>query len=332
MKGNLKGAVAARVIALALAIMLLTGSALASMKAYVYSDSMKVYSKATTSSKKLGSLKEGTAFYITRFNSTWCEINYKGYKGYAKWKDIEVDEDDRVKCYTSKKASVYKYASSSSGKLGTVSAGTTAYAAGRSGNYFMVQNKSGSITGYIHKNYLTTTKPKGTSSSASTSGSSSAAANSGDSRTKMPSELKSSVSSYSSSYSDSQKLEYAIYVAQNQLGKKYSSDPTAPRTYDCAGLMYYCFKKIGEKIPASAYSQGYDDDYEKITSTSGLKRGDIVCFNTNSTDDDLSDHTGIYIGGGKFIHASSGAGMVIVSDLTSGYYSRTFSWGRRILD
>ena len=332
MKKNRKGAIISRVIALAIAMLLLTGSALASMKAYVYSDSMKVYKKATTSSQKLGSLKEGTAFYITDYNSTWCKIYYKGYTGYARWKDIEVDDDERIKCYTSKSAAVYKYASSSSKKLGTVAAGTTAYAAGRSGEYFMVQNKSGSVTGYVHKDYLTTPKPKVSESSSSNTGSSESASGSSDSRTKIPSSLKSTVSTYSSSYSNSKKLEYVIYVAQNQLGKKYSTNPSEPKTFDCAGLMYYSFKKIGLKIPASAYSQGYDDDYTKISSASDLKRGDIVCFNTNSSDSDLCDHTGIYLGSGKFIHASSGAGLVIVSDLTSGYYERTFSWGRRILE
>ena len=332
MKINRRGALAGRVMALVLAVMLLTGSALASMKAYVYSDSMKVYKKAASDSKLMGSLDEGTAFYITDYNSTWCKIYYKGYTGYAKWKDIEVDDDERIKCYTSKSAVVYKYASASSKKLGTVAAGTTAYVAGRSGDYFMVQNKSGSVSGYVHKNYLSTTKPKLPAASTVAPGNTDTGSGSSDSRTKIPSHLKSTVSTYSSSYSKSQKLEYVIYVAQSQLGKKYSEDPSEPKTFDCAGLMYYCFKKISKKIPASAYSQGYDDDYTKISSTSDLKRGDIVCFNTNSTDGDLSDHTGIYLGSGKFIHASSGAGLVIVSDITSGYYSRTFSWGRRMLE
>ena len=56
----------------------------------------------------------------------------------------------------------------------------------------------------------------------------------------------------------------------------------------------------------------------------------MVFFNTIS-DSDLSDHAGIYIGEGYFIHASSGAHKVVVSNLTTGYYGRVFSWGRRIL-
>ena len=83
-------------------------------------------------------------------------------------------------------------------------------------------------------------------------------------------------------------------------------------------------------LKRTAYSQGYDTTYEKISSVSSLKRGDLVFFNTIS-DSDLSDHVGIYLGGGCFIHASSGGHKVVVSNLTTGYYNRVFSWGRRVL-
>ena len=53
-------------------------------------------------------------------------------------------------------------------------------------------------------------------------------------------------------------------------------------------------------------------------------------FDTIS-DSDRSDHAGVYIGEGYFIHASSGGHRVVVSNLTTGYYARVFSWGRRIL-
>lgn len=325
-KGSNIAAVARRVIALVMLLSLLTGSALAdAMKATVYPESMTVYKKASTSSTKLGSLKEGTGFYITDYNSNWAKIYYKGYTGYVRLKDVELV--NRIKAYTTEDVAVYKSASASSTKLGTVKRGTVAYVAGRNGSYFMVQNKSGTITGYIHKDYLSKTRP-----AAETTGNSSGSSASKDSRTVMPSSLKSKVSSYSKSLSNSQKLEYVIYVAQNQLGKSYSSKPSAPKNFDCAGLVRYCYKQARIPVESSAYSQGYDDSYVKITSTSELKRGDMVCFDTVSSDSDLSDHTGIYIGSGKFIHASSAAGKVIISDLSSGYYNTTFSWGLRILD
>ena len=60
---------------------------------------------------------------------------------------------------------------------------------------------------------------------------------------------------------------------------------------------------------------------------------DLVFFDTVA-DSDLSDHSGLYIGNGKFIHASSSGKKVIISDLSKpgSYYNRVFSWGRRVLD
>ena len=148
--------------------------------------------------------------------------------------------------------------------------------------------------------------------------------------TTMPAELKSTTSSYSSGMSNGQKLEHVIYAAQEKLGKPYVYGATGPNSFDCSGLTQYSFKKVSVSLKRSAYSQGYDSSYDKISSTGSLKRGDLVFFNTIS-DSDLSDHVGIYLGGGCFIHASSGGHKVVVSNLTSGYYNRVFSWGRRVL-
>lgn len=149
--------------------------------------------------------------------------------------------------------------------------------------------------------------------------------------TGMPSGLASSTSSYSSGMSNAQKLEHVIYVAQQQLGKRYVFGSAGTATFDCSGLTMYCFKQVGVSLRHSAYSEGYNDNHKKISDKSSLRRGDLVFFNTVS-DGDQCDHVGIYLGSSYFIHASSGAGKVIVSNLSSGYYSRVFSWGRRVLD
>lgn len=147
----------------------------------------------------------------------------------------------------------------------------------------------------------------------------------------MPSNLASSTSSYWSGMSNAEKLEYVIYVGQNQLGKRYVYGSSGTATFDCSGFTMYCFKQIGITLAHSAYSVGYNNKYQKISSIGELKRGDLVFLNTVS-DSDLCDHTGIYLGSNSFIHASSGAGKVVVSNLGSGYYNRVFSWGRRVLD
>ncbi|MGI6238464.1 MAG: C40 family peptidase, partial [Christensenellales bacterium] len=190
-------------------------------------------------------------------------------------------------------------------------------------------------SGYIKKSQVTNKKPSTQSESkVAKSASSEQVSVKADGKydSSMPSSLKSTQSKISSSSGKSDRIEYIVYVGQSQLGKPYSSKPSIPSSFDCARFTRYCFSEADVKIKSSAYGQGYDSSFTKISSTSNLKRGDVVCFNTNDSDDDLSDHTGIYLGGGYFIHASSGAGRVLVSSLSSGYYSQTFSWGLRILD
>ncbi|MBR2570603.1 MAG: SH3 domain-containing protein [Clostridia bacterium] len=129
---------------------------------------------------------------------------------------------------------------------------------------------------------------------------------------------------------DSSRADRVVAAALAQLGKPYVYGSTGTRSFDCSGLTYYSYRQVGITLPHSAYSVGYGGKGTKITSVSGLKKGDVLCFNTIS-DGDLCDHVGIYIGGGQFVHASSGKGRVIVSSVTSGYYAGVFSWAKRYL-
>ena len=152
--------------------------------------------------------------------------------------------------------------------------------------------------------------------------------------TTMPAGLASTMVNLPANATNEEKIEYVIYIGQNQLGKKYVYGTAGPNTFDCTGYTTFCFKKVNVTLGRSAYAQGYQAaGGEKIDAAKDLKRGDLVFFNTIS-DSDLSDHAGIYLGDGYFMHASSGTSngnQVCVSNLNSGYYQRVFSWGRRPL-
>ncbi len=179
--------------------------------------------------------------------------------------------------------------------------------------------------------YSTTAKslPSGTKAADATSSSGGSSGGSTTYLDSVPSGLASTTSTYSEAMSNSEKLEYAIYLSQNKLGCPYVYGATGPEKFDCSGLTTWAYKAIGVSLKRSAYAQGYDDTYAKIEGSDNLRRGDLVFFNTIS-DSDLSDHAGVYIGDGYFIHASSGGHRVVVSNLRTGYYSRVFSWGRRV--
>jgi len=97
--------------------------------------------------------------------------------------------------------------------------------------------------------------------------------------------------------------------------------------YDCSGLTYYTYGSMGIEIPRVA-----KDQYKVGTPIprSQLQKGDLVFFDTSRNRSGRATHVGIYLGNGKFQHASSAKGRVVISSLNSPYYSSRFLGGRRV--
>ena len=80
---------------------------------------------------------------------------------------------------------------------------------------------------------------------------------------------------------------------------------------------------------------GYDSTYaiNRVTDWTQLRRGDVLCFKSDSSS--TISHVGLYLGNGKFIHASSSTGRVIYSYFNYGssanYWVRNLVWGYGVL-
>lgn len=141
--------------------------------------------------------------------------------------------------------------------------------------------------------------------------------------------VKGSSSNSQDSDSSSVSASSIVSFAKSKLGKPYVWGAQGPNSFDCSGFTYYVFKtKAGIAIPRTSSSQS---TYGKYVSKSNLRAGDLVFFDTSGSNNGRVSHAGIYIGSGKFIHASSTAHKVVISDLTSGHYSRAFVNGRRVV-
>lgn len=91
------------------------------------------------------------------------------------------------------------------------------------------------------------------------------------------------------------KLAQVIQIAQKQQGKAYIWGAAGPNTFDCSGLVYYCYQEAGFKIHRST-AQDY---YNKSAKTTSPEIGDLVFFGEVSN----IHHIGIYIGEGVMINA-----------------------------
>ncbi len=120
--------------------------------------------------------------------------------------------------------------------------------------------------------------------------------------------------------------ERIVAEAKNYLGVPYVYGGSSPSGFDCSGFVQYVFRQCGYSITRTAVTQSYDG---YAVSRSELQPGDIIIFG-NSANSGIG-HSGIYIGNGQFIHASSGGGRVMISELSQNYYNVRFYGARRIV-
>ena len=117
-----------------------------------------------------------------------------------------------------------------------------------------------------------------------------------------------------------------IKEAYRHLGKPYRYGATGPNSFDCSGFVYAVHRNLGISTPRT--SRGQSQIKGKKITKDRLRVGDLVFFDTSSKGH--VNHSGIYLGRGKFIHASSGkAFSVTISDINA-WYKDKFRWGKRI--
>ncbi|MFD0309612.1 NlpC/P60 family protein [Streptomyces sp. NPDC127119] len=86
----------------------------------------------------------------------------------------------------------------------------------------------------------------------------------------------------------------AVNFAMAQIGKPYGWGATGPSAYDCSGLTSVAWARAGHPIPRTSQAQ-----WAGLTrvSLASARPGDLIIYFNDAT------HVGMYIGGGKIVHA-----------------------------
>jgi cell wall-associated NlpC family hydrolase len=116
---------------------------------------------------------------------------------------------------------------------------------------------------------------------------------------------------------------YIERIAKSMLGKRYKWGGEGPSAYDCSGFTKEVFEESGIELPRLSKEQA------KVgikVYRNQLRKGDLVFF--ASKNHKTINHVGIYLGNGKFIHASRFHRRVVISPFKE--YQKYFKWGRRV--
>jgi peptidoglycan endopeptidase LytE len=112
-----------------------------------------------------------------------------------------------------------------------------------------------------------------------------------------------------------------VDTAYRFIGVPYKWGGSTPSGFDCSGFIQYVYRAHGVTLPRTSSQM-----HSLGTRVSSPQIGDLVFFTTYAPG---PSHVGIYVGGGKFISATSSDG-VVVANMDSSYWSDRYLGARRL--
>lgn len=274
---------------------------------YIWTKDMtKIHASANPSSKVIGNLKKGSKIIRISYDSDWSYVRYNGSKkGYILTSSVSTKKVNTPtptpkasRYYTPqpKKNCVYilgdlVYARSGPGinypKQASYRRGTEIVVASTTSNGWIKTDK-----GYYIKKSLTVDYPIRWDKKKAT-----------PTPTPKPSAAQLRYMRLSG---------FAKYVS-GFVGCRYVFGGSSPSGFDCSGFTMYCYKKYYSiSLPHGANMQMHRG---RKVSLKSLQTGDLVFFDHDHNG--KADHVGIYVGGGKLVHASNSRTGVIKVSLSS---------------
>lgn len=278
----------------------------------VNATALHIRKSPSTSSTVLGKFYNNDKVEIISKEGSWYKVKYKNDTAYVYSAYINLNNSNSTSTKNEGKKyevtcnilNLRKGPSTSSSKVGRLKRGDVVTLIETSGKWFYIKDSSGNKA-YVHSDYV------------KLAGSSTSTVSRGNSTKVEPANTNTS--------NDADEL---IKYAKQFLGTKYVYGGASPSGFDCSGFTSYVFKQFGYKL--NRVSRDQANNGVKV-SKSNLQKGDLLLFSSSRSSNKIG-HVGIYIGGGDFIHASSGSKYrVIISSLSEPFYVDTYITARRIL-
>lgn len=270
----------------------------------VKATALNLRAEASLNSQILKLIPAGAFVLVEEQGADWCRVVYDGEYGYASSEFISfsetLDGGGGTASIVGSDVRMRNGASTSAGVIGSFNSGDGFSVLGVSGAWLKVSTAGGSI-GYVHSDYL----DYGSAVQAATAASNAQSAVAWSGGETLGGQI--------------------VETAKTYLETPYVWAGMSPSGFDCSGFVNYVYKLYGYSMNRVAQDI-YSNDGSYVDKES-LQAGDLVFFGYSGTS---ITHVGIYIGEGQFIHASSGAGRVVITKLSENYYTRMYVGAKRI--
>jgi cell wall-associated NlpC family hydrolase len=112
----------------------------------------------------------------------------------------------------------------------------------------------------------------------------------------------------------------AATLALRMVGTPYRWGGESPSGFDCSGLVRWAYGRVGIDVPHSSYALY---GIGRTVPRARLETGDILFFSGLG-------HVGLYLGGGRMVHAPYSGKRVEIVNLAASSYGRRLVGARRV--
>ena len=262
----------------------------------------------------------GDEFKVIGTQGEWVKVSLEDGEGWLATRYVDIKES--IGYVTGEKVNFRKEANTESEVIKELEIGSTVKVLEANENWLKV--KKGEDEGYIRALYVSeeapvieveepvvvnetqtsNTQSNRTQSSTSSSNSSSSNNSTNSSNGQAQKPAQNNNSSYNPPASSTSSVQAVLNLAYSKIGCPYVWGGNGPNTFDCSGLVKWCYAQVGISIPRTT---GELKSYGTQISVSQALPGDILW---------KSGHVGIYIGNGQYIHAPQTGDVVKISSVS----------------